>query len=293
MTTDNTSPQRDFSRPIQHKLRDLERATGITILYACEAGSRAWGFASRDSDYDIRFIYKRPAASYLTLHRKAKYKPIEDILQTLDTIESKVIYRSYISGYEDLELDMAGWDVDKALKLTLKANASIYEWLNASTVYMSQPAFVDALQDEALSCFVSKSMAYHYYGLAQRHAQEYLFKGQETVPLKKYLYIVRCLLAVDYICYHQAIPPLSIHDLILRSSWSGEDCRKIEKLLEYKSAGIESMHLVNDSTYILTDMPERLKYTKRGIQADPSSECDSKYDSERLNKLFRDTVLSY
>ena len=137
MTASLPSLQRDFSRAIQHKLRDLERATGITILYACEAGSRAWGFASRDSDYDIRFIYKRPAASYLTLHRKANYEPIggtEDILQTLDTVESKVIYRSYISGHEDLELDMAGWDVDKALKLTLKANASVYEWLNASTV---------------------------------------------------------------------------------------------------------------------------------------------------------------
>lgn len=49
---------------IQEQLRRIEEAENIKILLSVESGSRAWGFASPDSDYDVRFIYIRRLWSY-------------------------------------------------------------------------------------------------------------------------------------------------------------------------------------------------------------------------------------
>ena len=38
------------------KLLEIEKKYNVIVLYATESGSRAWGFASPDSDFDERFI---------------------------------------------------------------------------------------------------------------------------------------------------------------------------------------------------------------------------------------------
>ena len=43
---------------IKRKLDEIEEKENVTILFAVESGSRAWGFASPDSDFDVRFVYK-------------------------------------------------------------------------------------------------------------------------------------------------------------------------------------------------------------------------------------------
>ena len=53
---------------IQEKLHEIEKRENCRILLAVESGSRAWGFASPDSDYDVRFIYVRDKESYHNLH---------------------------------------------------------------------------------------------------------------------------------------------------------------------------------------------------------------------------------
>ncbi|MBJ8192298.1 nucleotidyltransferase domain-containing protein, partial [Bacillus cereus] len=59
--------QPDMCETILRELRALEQAEQVRIVYACESGSRAWGFPSQDSDYDVRFIYVRPVEWYLSI----------------------------------------------------------------------------------------------------------------------------------------------------------------------------------------------------------------------------------
>lgn len=67
---------------IQEQLRRIEEAENIKILLSVESGSRAWGFASPDSDYDVRFIYIRRLEDYLRLdtNRDVIELPIDDVL---------------------------------------------------------------------------------------------------------------------------------------------------------------------------------------------------------------------
>src|SRR6266576_1584342 len=104
---------------IDPQIESIERKHGVRILFACESGSRAWGFASPDSDYDVRFIYAEPLNNYLSI-REGKA-----------TIELPVNH----------ELDVNGWDIRKALQLFLKSNAPLYEWLQSPIVYKADSNF--------------------------------------------------------------------------------------------------------------------------------------------------------
>ena len=110
---------------IQEKLNQLEAEYGVQILLAVESGSRAWGFASPDSDYDVRFIFWHPKDWYLS------------VFEQRDVIELPV----------DAVLDISGWDIRKALRLLWKSNAALIEWLNSPIVYRAHPKrkFLDEL----------------------------------------------------------------------------------------------------------------------------------------------------
>ena len=102
---------------IQEKLREIEGREDCRILLAVESGSRAWGFASPDSDYDVRFIYVRPRESYLRLNR----------------------LRDVIELPADDVLDINGWDLDKTLRLLYKSNPTVFEWFSSPLVYQTTP----------------------------------------------------------------------------------------------------------------------------------------------------------
>lgn len=110
---------------ILHQLQQLEKTEGITILHAVESGSRAWGFPSPDSDYDVRFIYVRSCEAYLRLEKRR------------DVLELPI----------DEELDISGWDLDKALRLLHGSNPTLFEWCQSPIVYKTTP-----LHDTRLFC---------------------------------------------------------------------------------------------------------------------------------------------
>lgn len=150
-------------RKIQEQIRRIEESENIKILLAVESGSRAWGFASPDSDYDVRFVYIRRPEDYLRLDaiRDVIELPIDDIL------------------------DINGWDLQKTLRLLYKSNPILFEWFSSPIVYQ-ETEFADKLRDLMMHYFSSKKTLYHYISMAEKNYRGYL-KG-ELVRAKKYFY---------------------------------------------------------------------------------------------------------
>ncbi|SHK70452.1 nucleotidyltransferase domain-containing protein [Hymenobacter psychrotolerans] len=170
---------------IQTALTQLETTHGIRILYACESGSRAWGFPSPDSDYDVRFIYSHPAEWYLTLDDGP------------DTLNFPV----------DAELDLAGWELRKALKLLRGSNAALFEWLQSPVVYAAAAGFRAALGPLLPACWNPRAGLHHYLGQLRRGVEEDL--TGEQVRLKRLFYALRSALAARWIQRHpDQVPPM-------------------------------------------------------------------------------------
>ena len=141
---------KDFEGSIEElvalKLKEIEEAEHVTILHAIESGSRAWGFASPDSDYDLRFIYIRSEKYYLGLQTK----------------------QDFIDWELDETLDINGWNLSKTLQHFHKSNATLFEWANSPIVYYTTPAWKQ-IYDTAQKYFSCKSAMYHYYGTARKN----------------------------------------------------------------------------------------------------------------------------
>ena len=174
---------------IKSKLKEIEEKENIRILHCVESGSRAWGFASPDSDYDVRFIYVRPEEFYLRLDK------------TRDVIEWQL----------DDTLDINGWDISKALTLLHKSNPTLFEWNSSPIVYKTTGQW-KRISDIINRYFVAKAGLYHYLSTAKSNYREYL-KG-ETVRLKKYFYVLRPLLACKWILAEGTPPPMLFSTLM-------------------------------------------------------------------------------
>lgn len=169
-------------------LRQIERKENVKILLAVESGSRAWGFASPDSDYDVRFIYVRPTEHYLRLDK------------TRDVIELPI---------NDM-LDINGWDLSKTLQLLHSSNPTLFEWLSSPIVYM-QSEEADALRAFAKNYFYCKKSLHHYLHMAEGNYREFL-RG-DMVRAKKYFYVLRPVLACQWILEKQTPPPMLFSEL--------------------------------------------------------------------------------
>jgi predicted nucleotidyltransferase len=200
----NRHAQPDLAQ-IKSKLAEIEHRENIRILHAVESGSRAWGFASPDSDYDVRFIYVRQPQHYLKLEK------------TRDVIEWQL---------DDI-LDINGWDLQKALRLLHSSNPTLFEWSNSPIVYKTSKEWSET-QSKINDYFIAKSGLYHYLNTAIGNYREYL-KG-ETVRLKKYFYVVRPILACKWILSKNCPPPMLFSELI-KSELEPEMQPIIEKLL--------------------------------------------------------------
>lgn len=165
------------------KLREIEEREGVRILHCVESGSRAWGFASPDSDYDVRFIYVRPREFYLRLDK------------TRDVIEWQL----------DDTLDINGWDLKKALILLRKSNSTLFEWNASPIVYRTTDEW-QAISPVIQRYFEAKPGLYHYLHTAKCNYREYL--KRDTVRYKKYFYVLRPLLACRWILKEGTPPPM-------------------------------------------------------------------------------------
>ena len=173
------------------RLRRIEAAHGIRILYACEAGSRSWGFPSPTSDYDIRFIYVSPLKSYLRL------TPMPDTI-TLP---------------QDELWDIQGWDLRKCLHLLKKGNVSVIQWLYSPIIYRNHPLFLTELRKLLDYGSPLPRLYWAYRSMAQSHISNYLM-GNETIAYKRFLYIVQGLLAMNWVAERRTMPPVVFEQLV-------------------------------------------------------------------------------
>lgn len=200
---------------VQAELDRVEVEESVRVLYACESGSRAWGFESGNSDYDVRFIYVRPPAWYVTIQRKR------------DVIERAI----------DEGLDISGWDLPKALELLRKSNPPLLEWLQSPIVYRETGSAAARLRELMPSYYAPISCMYHYLHMAQGNSRQYL-QG-EVVWVKKYFYVLRPVLACLWIERGFGVVPTEFGILVDRLVTDPALSRAIDELLRRKRAGME------------------------------------------------------
>lgn len=247
---------------IRARLLQLEKTHDIKILYACESGSRAWGFASKDSDYDIRFLYVRRPQDYISVY------PVRDV------IEEPV----------DAVWDINGWDLSKALKLMLKANSNLLEWLRSPIQYVPNTSFCGELLALANNHISLQKLFFSYQGMPRGNYRDYL-QG-ESVWLKKYLYVIRPLLCSQWINRFGRLPPVRISELVsFAEDFFPYMAAPLKALLIQKQNGLEKEYGRR--------MPDLDRFIDESIQANyigkeeeiPASEAE-------INAIFRRYVFS-
>lgn len=192
----------------------VRQAEGVHLPWAIESGSRAWGFPSPDSDYDCRFLYVRPADQVLSLW------PRRDVIETP------------LVG----DMDVNGWDLAKALRLLLKGNAVVVEWLTSPIVYSGDPVFRDEVLAFAGRWLDRDRVAAHYLHLGRRQDVLHL-AGQADAPLKKLFYVLRPAAALRWLRLHpdRAVAPMHFPTLLAEGALSAEVTDTVDRLIAQKA----------------------------------------------------------
>jgi predicted nucleotidyltransferase len=242
------------------KLKEIEASQQVRILFACESGSRAWGFHSIDSDYDVRFVY---------VHNSDWYLSIEDKKDVIQLPVNEV-------------LDISGWDVRKALKLFRSSNSVIYEWLQSPILYNKGNGFIQELFSLRGEYYSMRSGMHHYLSMAinsfQNDLQENRFK------LKKYFYALRPILAACWIAEKKECPPMEFAKLRLLIADAVIN-QRINDLLDAKFKVDEKFEIQADPV-LHEFLRERISFCET-----ISKEMEPlRSSSHSLNKLFRKTI---
>ncbi|AJW63202.1 putative nucleotidyltransferase [Elizabethkingia miricola] len=243
---------------IIEKLRETEAKYNIEILLAVESGSRAWGFASPDSDYDIRFIYRHSKDWYLTPWDKD------------ETIEFMT----------DDNLDGSGWDLRKTFHLLLKSNAALLSWFYSPIVYIENKSFTRLFKPLADQCFSPIAVSFHYLSMSKKYLEAC---RNEKVKLKSYFYCLRTALSGKWITEKKTVPPVLFSDLLVLADLAMRI--KIENLIALKATKGESYFHPND--WELFEFMERLISEN---EEKAKSLSGSKADKAQMEKVFREII---
>lgn len=239
---------------IKYILQQAEAKHRVKILYACETGSRAWGFPSPDSDYDVRFIYCHERNWYLALNEKK------------DTIE-----------FMDGDLDVTGWDLRKCLRLLKKSNVPLIERFGSPVQYRADERFKKDFKALIETYYSPTASFYHHYSLANKFWEE--LKEMNELKLKSWFYLVRSLLSCNWIVKDKTVLPMNIEPLM---KYIGEDdCGRLQKLIALKATvGEKYLHLKDEA---MQDFVLRLF---RFIESSKDKLSVNRQDYSLLNGFF-------
>ena len=256
----------EIRQEINHRLATIESQYQVKILFACESGSRAWGFASDDSDYDVRFIYIHPTDWYLTVNLEDKR----------DVIETPI----------DDVWDINGWELRKALKLFSKSNPPLLEWLQSPIIYHEDNKIVHEIRQLLVNHYSPNACFYHYLHMANKNYREHL-QG-EQIKLKKYFYVLRPILACRWIERDLGTVPMEFAKLVEATELSSVVQQEIAKLLIAKQQSGElnqGKRIPELHNFIATEL-QRFKML-------PLHWKKSKTDINMLNQLFQLALQQY
>lgn len=238
------------------KLKHIEKKRNVKINYACESGSRAWGFASPDSDYDVRFLYTHPLEWYLTVSEKR------------DTIDIM-----------DGDFDAVGWELRKSLRLLKKSNVPALEHLFSPILYKGEDELVLELRAIAKDCFSPVASMYHYLSMSKKYEEKL---SGSTIKLKSLFYALRTAIAGKWILEYKSLPPVVFSEIL--SLVSNDIASEIKNLMIVKSENNESyLHSRNEKVirFVSETIAINDKYAKTLRSGKP--------DSERIdNFLFKE-----
>lgn len=243
---------------IIEELNRIEKEEDIKILYAVESGSRAWGFAGEDSDYDVRFIYVRDKDFYLRLD------------DTRDVLEYPI---------NDL-LDISGWDISKTLKLMYASNPALVEWLESPIVYKTGEE-VEKLKELNKYYFSKRKIINHYYRIVLNLYNNFI-RNKDEVKIKKYFYILRSLSAAKYVLEYNTNPPIEFEKL-RKIGIPREYNKIIDNLLDIKINNSEKKLIERNK--ILDDYIE--KEIERLDKIVHSFEKEKSKDWSSINNYFK------
>jgi uncharacterized protein len=222
---------------IRHILNEIAQKKNVKILYACETGSRAWGFPSPDSDFDVRFIYMHQRDWYLSLGQRK------------DTIE-----------HMDGDLDVTGWDLKKSLALLKKSNAPVIERFQSPIEYYAEPGFKDEFKKLIESYYSPTAVFFHHYSLAKKFWEE--LKDKDEFRLKSFFYLVRSLLSCNWIIHDKSVLPMHIEGLM---RYAGEDIRSRLRVLIELKAGVGEKYL-HKKDNVLNEWVEEMFQTAEDVK---------------------------
>lgn len=261
----NNKIDEDVQKEILRRIKAAEAEHGVKILYAIESGSRAWGFESPNSDYDVRFIYAHPKDWYLAVNLEDKR----------DVIEYPIVD----------EIDINGWDIRKALKLFWKSNPAIVEWLQSPIVYVDDNHFAAKARSLITSVYSNAKGVYHYRSMAKTNYRGYL--KSDMVPLKKYFYVLRPLLAIKWIEKYNEPAPIVFDQL--------RELVADDKLLDAEISNLLERKRVSLEKEIAPAIPALNKFIEAELErlesyGEKSNERTVGFDA--LNELFLEVLES-
>lgn len=246
---------------VLQELKRIEEQYQVRVLLAVESGSRAWGFASPDSDYDVRFIYA---------HRPEWY---------LSVFEQRDVIEEMLPG----DLDVSGWELRKTLRLFSKCNLALNEWLGSDVVYREIPEFKTQLASLIPSFFNPIAATHHYRSMAESAFKDNYLDGR--IRIKKLFYVLRPLLACRWIEATGTQPSTDFHKLVATSWVSEEEKSWIGRMLEEKSKAIEAAPTVLEQSRAEKIATEIEKYKSLEGLARPV-----KGETVQLDRVLRNWV---
>lgn len=236
----------------------------ITCLHAIESGSRAWGFASPDSDYDVRLLYCHAPEWYLSLFEgKDTFEFIQEDLLTVP-------------------FDIGGWDLKKALQLIYKSNAVIFEWLHSPIVYRQQTEAIKTLKNISDAYFQPIAALHHYRGMAKTASDGLDLSA--PVKIKKLFYLLRALLAANWTMTKQTPPPVVMAAMFELINLEAQ--AEIIQLIDLKSHCAEG-HKVSVSPLLI----QTINDLWHSINVAELTPLDTP-NTDSLNDFFRQVVLN-